>query len=211
MGIVADVIPEAVTAPDPATVTAIPAALIYEVWNGKPVYYKGYREVLAGRKTPEEILSCSDLQAVVVSILHGHLFSIINRKKYLLATNESGLHLAVNNNLGNDIAIFDKAQVGKLKGKYFDVPPKVVIEVDIKADVADLPGQEADYLFEKSQKLLDFGIEKVVWVLTRSQKVFVASQGQRQWAVTNWDYDIPLIDDCILNIKRLLDDEEIEY
>lgn len=190
---------------------AIPAALIYEVWNGKPIYYKGYRDVLKGHKMPQEIMSCSDLQAVVVSILHGYLFSIINRKKYLLATNESGLHLALNDNLGNDIAIFDKAQVGKLKGKYFDVPPKVVIEVDIKADVAELPGQEADYLFEKSQKLLDFGIEKVVWVLTHSQKIFVATRGENQWAVTNWNVDVPLLDNCTLNIKQLLDDEEIEY
>lgn len=58
-------------------------------------------------------------------------------KKYLLATNKIGLHLAVGDNLGNDIVIFEKEKVGKLQGKYFDIPPKIVIEVDIKADVSD--------------------------------------------------------------------------
>ncbi|UFH56515.1 hypothetical protein [Spirosoma sp. KNUC1025] len=40
---------------------SIPPALIYEMWKGKPVYYRGYRDVLAGKKTIEEIKSCSDL------------------------------------------------------------------------------------------------------------------------------------------------------
>ena len=88
--------------------SAIPPALVYEVWNGKPIYYKGYRDVLAGRKTPQEIMSCSDLQAILVYILNGFLFTNLNRKQYIVGTNESGLHLAVNDNLGNDIAIFDK-------------------------------------------------------------------------------------------------------
>ncbi len=46
----------------------IPPALIYEMWQGKPVYYRGYRDVLAGKKTIEEVMSCSDLQGVLVSL-----------------------------------------------------------------------------------------------------------------------------------------------
>ncbi len=59
----------------------VPAALIYELWDGKPVFYKGYRDVLAGKKTIEEVMrsaaqSCSDLQGVLVSILNGYLYGI---------------------------------------------------------------------------------------------------------------------------------------
>ncbi|GAB2560375.1 Uma2 family endonuclease [Spirosoma areae] len=135
----------------------IPPALIYEMWKGKPVYYRGYLEVLAGKKTIEEIMSCSDLQGVLVSLLNGHLYSLINRKKYLLATNEIGLHLALKDKLGNDVVIFEKEKLGKLKGKYFDVAPKIVIEVDIKADLSDFPSKADEYIMRKSQKLLDFG------------------------------------------------------
>lgn len=194
-----------------ATTRSIPSALIYEQWQGKPIYYKGYRDVLAGKKTLEEVMSCSDLQGVLVSLLNIELGSAINRKKYLLATNEVGLHLALNDNLGNDIAIFEKEKLGKLKGKYFDVAPKIVIEVDVKADVEDFPNKLVDYLIQKSQKLLDFGVERVLWIVTSHQKVYVIDRNDPTWYVVNWSETISVIDNCTLNIKQLLDDEEIAY
>lgn len=189
----------------------IPPALIYELWDGKPIYYKGYREVLAGKLTIEEAMSCSDLQGVLVSLLNGYLYGTINRRRYLLSTNESGLHLALNSNLGNDLAIFEKEKVGKLKGKFFDVPPKVVIEVDIKADVADFPLKLDGYLIQKSQKLIDFGVDKVIWILTEPQKIYVIDRNDPTWYIVNWSETIVVLDDCTLNIKQLLDDEEIAY
>ena len=194
-----------------ASTRRIPPALIYETWQGKPVYYKGYRYVLVGKKTIEEVMSCSDLQGVLVSLLTIHVGSHVNRKKYLLATNEVGIHLALNDNLGNDLVIFEKEKIGKLKGKYFDIPPKVVIEVDIKADVADFPDREDGYIIEKSQKLLDFGVEKVLWIVTGKQKVYVIDRNDPTWYIINWSENIALLDDCVLNVKQLLDDEEIAY
>lgn len=189
----------------------IPPALIYEMWDGKAIYYKGYRDVLTGKKTIEEVMSCSDLQGVLVSLLNGYLFNAINRKKYLLSTNESGLRLALNSNLGNDLAIFEKEKVGKLKGKFFDVPPKVVIEVDIKADVTDFAMKLDGYLIQKSQKLLDFGVDKVIWIITGAQKVYIIDQHDPTWYIVNWSEPIAVLDNCTLNIKQLLDDEEIAY
>lgn len=190
---------------------SIPPALIYEIWQGKPVYYQGYQDVLAGKKTIEEIMSCSDLQGVLVYLLGLFIGNTINRKKYLISSNESGLHLALNDNLGNDLVIFEKEKVGKLKGKYFDVPPKVVIEVDIKADVSDFEGKLDGYLIQKSQKLIEFGVEKVIWVITAAQKVYVIDRNDPTWYVVNWSENITLLDGCVLNIKQLLEDEEIDY
>jgi Uma2 family endonuclease len=181
------------------------------MWQGKPIYYKGYRDVLADKKTIEEVISCSDLQGVLVSLLNGYLFTTINRKKYLISTNESGLHIATNDNLGSDLAIFEKEKVGKLKGKYFDVPPRIAIEVDIKADVADFEGRLDSYLIQKSQKLIQFGVEKVIWIITSSQKVYVIDRNDPTWYVVNWSENITVLDDCILNIKQLLTDEEIDF
>lgn len=190
---------------------SIPPALIYEMWQGKPVYYRGYREVLAGNKTIEEVMSCSDLQGVLVYLLGLYIGNNVNRKKYLISSNESGVHLALNDNLGNDIAIFDKEKVGKLKGKYFDVAPKIVIEVDIKADLSDFPTKADEYIMRKSQKLLDFGVEKVLWIITSAKKVYVIDRNDPTWYVVNWSENIAVLDDCVLNIKQLLDDEEIAY
>ncbi|GAB3995996.1 hypothetical protein GCM10028807_37630 [Spirosoma daeguense] len=38
---------------------SIPPALIDEMWNGKPIYYRGCRDILAGKKTIDEVMSFS--------------------------------------------------------------------------------------------------------------------------------------------------------
>ena len=189
----------------------IPTALIYEMWDGKPIYYRGYREVLVGKKTIQEVMSCSDLQGVLVYLSGLYIGTHVNRKKYLISSNESGLHLALNDNLGNDLVIFEKEKVGKLKGKYFDVPPKIVIEVDIKADITDFENGADGYVIQKSKKLLDFGVEKVLWVITSMQRVYVIDRNDPTWHIVNWSENIAVLDDCVLNIKQLLEDEEIAY
>ncbi len=190
---------------------SIPPALIYEVWDGKPIYYKGYKDVLAGKKTIEEVMSCSDVQGAIVYALGLYIGIQLNRKHYLITSNGSGLHLGVNDNLANDISIFDRAVLGKLKGKFFDVPPKVVIEVDIRADVTDFSLKSDGYLINKSQKLIDFGVERVIWVLTEPRKTYVIDRNDPTWYVIDWSEPITVLDDCILNIKQLLEDEEITY
>ncbi len=190
---------------------AIHPARIYEMWEGKPVYYKGYREVLAGKKSIEEIMSCSDLQGILVSLINWRLGNIIDRKKYITATNEVGLHLALNDNLGNDVVIYEKAKMGKLKEKYFDVPPKIVIEVDIKADTAEFENGADGYVMQKMQKMLDFGVEKVFWIITGMQRVYVIDRNDPTWHIVHWSETITIMDDCAINIKQLLDDEEIAY
>ena len=186
----------------------IPTRLIREVLNGKPLYYKGYREVLQHRATPEEIMGSSDLQSIIVGILYGSLWNKIDRKQYRLVTSEAGLHLSKGNNLSADIAIFDKATLPPPKGKYFDVPPKVMIEVDIRIDWDE--SSEVNYVLEKSQALFDFGVERVLWVLTTSRKVIILQPGQ-DTIITNWSNNVPVLDGCVLNIQNLLDEEEITF
>ena len=43
----------------------IPSYLIYEIWDGKPIYYKGYEDVVNGIKTKEEIMGGSALQSFI--------------------------------------------------------------------------------------------------------------------------------------------------
>lgn len=188
---------------------AVPESLIYETLNGRPLHYRGYQHVLANKLSPETIMGSSDLQSILITILVGTLWNQINRKTYQLATNESGLHIAIGDNLSADIAIFEKARLGKLKGKYFDVPPKIVIEVDIKIDPTDI-GSDMAYIAEKSQELFDFGVERVFWILSSIQKVIILQPNQ-DWITTDWSNDITILDGCILNVKQLLDEEEIAY
>ena len=188
----------------------IPSYLIYEEMNGKPLPYKGFLDVLSGKKKIEEIMGSSSLQSIIVYLLSGILFSRINRKKYLVGTNEPGIHIRLGDNLSNDIAIFERGDV-TINDKYFDKAPKIVIEVDVKIDLSQTEwNNEWDYIIEKSQKMLDFGSEKVIWITTKSKKIFVSSSTER-WYMVNFNEDIPLIDDCILNLGQILKDEEVMF
>jgi len=188
---------------------AIPESLIYETLHGRPLYYKGYRDVVANTLKPETVIGSSDLQSILVSLINTYITVNRDKKRYITATNESGLHIAIGDNLSADIAIFEKARLGKLKGKYFDVPPKIVIEVDIKIDPAGI-GSDVAYIAEKSGELFDFGVERVFWILSSIQKIIILRPGQ-DWITTDWSNDITIMDGCILNVKQLLDEEEIAY
>ncbi|GAB3935596.1 Uma2 family endonuclease [Larkinella terrae] len=187
----------------------IPTSLIYETLNGKPLYYRDYKEVLSGKKTPEEVMGSSSLQAALVSLIHGFLFNNINRKLYLLVTNESGVHVDKGNNLSNDIAIFAKKGL-ILNNKYFDRPPKVAIEIDVRIDLENFPSRDQSYIYEKTERLLDFGVERVIWITTQPQKIFIASRAA-DWTTHNWDINIPVLDTCVLNLAELLREEGIEF
>ena len=188
----------------------IPSHLVYEEINGLALPYKSFEDVLSGKKKVEAIMGSSSLQSILVYFLVFFIANKINRKKYLIATNESGLNLGAGNNISNDIAIFEKENV-VLTDKYFSKPPKVVIEVDVKIDLAGTQWTtEWDYIIEKSQKMLDFGTEKVIWITTKSKKIFVISPSEK-WYLVDFSEDVHLMDDCTLNLTQLFLDEEMVF
>lgn len=65
--------------PEIAASQPTPSYLIYETLNGRPLYRKGYKEVLAKPKTPGEIMGCSDIQAIIVSALHLNIGNRVKR------------------------------------------------------------------------------------------------------------------------------------
>lgn len=187
----------------------IPDSLIYEIMDGKPIYYKGYREVLNKTKTLEEIMACSGLQGIIISYILRTLFTKLDPKKYHILTNEIGVHIEHKNNLASDIGIYDKKILTpeKITTHYPDVPAKIFIEIDIKAELEDIT--ETGYIKKKTQKLLDFGVEKVIWILSNPQQVIVATPGST-WEMHDWNMDIALLDGELFNVGDYLKEEGIQ-
>ncbi|MGG7666413.1 hypothetical protein [Dyadobacter sp. BHUBP1] len=130
----------------------IPASLIFEELDGRPLYRKGYKKVLENKLSPEEVMGCSFLQALVVSIVFPYLKEMLKGKQYWVLCNESGLHVSRGNNLTNDIAVFEKATIKDVfSKKYPDVPPKIAIEVDVKIEADQFPSPE-EYISRKKRK-----------------------------------------------------------
>lgn len=185
-------------------VIKIPEYLVYEVMDGKPVPYRGFQAVLNKEKTSEDIMGSSGLQSFVVSVLLRFLYRNLPDDIYEIVTNETGLHLNKKNNLSADIGIFEVAvlQPEKLTNKYLEIPPKIAIEVDTKADVSQF-AHPMDYYHKKTSKLLDFGVEKVIWISTESKKVTIAISDQ-DWITYDWHKPVEVLPGIHCTIAELL-------
>lgn len=183
----------------------IPKSLIYEEYDGKPMYYRGYKEVMNGLKTHEEIMGESDTQFIIVACLLKFLIKNIDDDKFIVGSNEIGLHTKKRSNLSADIAIYEKSTLqGKTpKNKYFDIPPLVVIEVDIEADTNSFGISEIDYYSMKTKKLLDFGTKEVVCFFSGGKKMLVAHPNQ-DWVLSDWDKNVTLLGEYQFSLANLL-------
>jgi len=185
----------------------VPKELIYEMRHGSPIYYRDYDKVISGEKTLEEVMGSSKLQAFLIWIIVKFLAKTLDTSKYEVLLNEAGFQWAPRTWRNLDIAIFDKKKLLKegINNKYAKTPPEVVIEIDTKADLKKY-GDFMNYAREKTQDLLDAGVKKVIWYTTFDKKVMV-SEKDKPWIITDWNYDVEIIDNTILNVGKMLEEE----
>ena len=188
----------------------IPDVLIHEIIDGIPLYRKGYRDVLAKTKTVEDIMGSSSLQAFLITYLTIWIGKQLDDHKYHILTNEAGLHLDKKNNLAGDLLIFDssKLTIDKINKTYANIPPIISIEVDIDIALEDLTARS--YINLKTQKLLDFGADKVIWFLTESKSVLIATQDEA-WQTLSWDQDVDILDGISCNLGKYLKSKGSEF
>ena len=173
----------------------IPEHLVYEEWDGVPILYKGIKKyALRNYNLSQLEMGSSIFQSLIIEFILGRLYDTINRKIYAIVTNEPGLHLGYRDNISNDIAIIERNRIqNKRSVKYGNVPPKVAIEVDVRADYEQEFESFNDYIAQKTQKLLDFGVEKVIWILSSElQEVRVSTLSQT--SIHSWTETIEILE-----------------
>ncbi|MCB0589312.1 MAG: Uma2 family endonuclease [Phaeodactylibacter sp.] len=189
-----------------SAVKTIPDALIYEMVDGKPVYYKGYKDYLSGKKQIEELTGSSYLQALIGTQLIILLSRLIDLKKYQLISNEVGLKFSKQSWRAADLAIYEKETLKDIPkvNKYLEVPPKIVIEIDTKADLEEIQNP-LGYYHEKTDQLLEFGVKKVIWIFTDTQKIMIARQSE-DWQIADWSKNIEILEGIEVNIVRIIEE-----
>ena len=187
----------------------IPDSLIYEVMDGEPLYYRGYKDVLNNKKSLDDIMGSSGLQSFIIQYILEILYVKVGRKMYHFLTNEVGTHLGKKDNLSGDVYVYEKSKLtpSEINEKYINIPAKIAIEIDSKIDISK--DKDLDYINIKTQKLLNFGVEKVIWIFTGSQKVMVSEQG-KDWLTKDWNQDIELLDGHFFNIGQYLKEEGVK-
>ena len=182
----------------------VPEYLIKEILNGIPIYYKGYKAVLRKEKTLESIMGASGLQVLIVSYLYKLLVRQLSDDTYHVFAGEAGLHLDIKNNLSGDIVVYDRITLPNtmIDTHYLNLPPKIDIEIDVNIDTTDF--SEQTYIYRKTDRLLAWGVEKVIWILSASRKVIIAEAG-KDWLVVDWSKDIEIIDGIKFNVSQYLE------
>ena len=189
-------------------IDAIPEYLVYETIDNKPFFYHGYKQVISPQKL-EDIMGCSGMQSLIISAILRFLYKNLSEDDYEIVTNETGLHLNKGDNLATDIGIYDVDVLTseQITDKYLNVAPKIVIEVDTNADTQDYDAA-MNYYHLKTEKLLDFGVEKVIWITSKSKKVMVAT-ADADWRIFSWQNEIEIVEGIRFSITRLLKQRHI--
>jgi len=166
--------------------------LTYEVVDGKPIYYRGYKDVLEGKKRPEEVMGSSILQAHIVKVIVVFLTREIEPKGYEVLPHEIGVKVGENWRL-LDIGIFRKDEIKeKLQNPtYSEVPPVVAIEVDTKAELENMTFME--YVGGKVEDLFDIGTQRVIWILTKPRIVMVFERG-KEGRILTWEDEVEVLE-----------------
>jgi len=184
--------------------------LIYEMRYGRPIYYRDYDKVLSGEKSLEEVMGSGLLQARLIMLIFKVLIERLDFHKYEVYTNELGFKFAPRSWRNLDIANFVKEKIKEYIAKrykyYVPVAPQVVIEIDTKADLRRFH-TPMDYFHEKILDLLNAGVQKVIWIFTASEMVWVAERNKK-WVIQKWDEDIEVIENIVINVQKLLNENE---
>ncbi len=184
----------------------IPEILIYEMDAGKPIYYRGYQEVLSKRKKPEEIMGISGIQGAVLEALLELLFTHPLKKTLRIFPGEWGLQIDKGVWRACDVAIYPKEVLKNYQftNKYIDIPPQVVVEVDTKADMNKFETVE-HYYHQKTAQLLGFGVERVIWIFTAEPRKIMVAEPNADWRITDWTSGIEILPGVSFRLSDLIE------
>ncbi|MBI5917380.1 MAG: Uma2 family endonuclease [Bacteroidetes bacterium] len=196
----------------PVQTEPIPDYLLKEEIEGIKFYYKGYQQVMNKTKKPEDIMGCSSIQSFIIEYLLDLLYDKKVKEKYRRFTNESGNHFAHRSNMQFDIALYDKSVLtgDKITRKYVQgFPPTLVIEIDLDVELKGTGLKTTnDFLKFRTKNLLKYGVQRVLWILTKPKKILIA-EGE-SWLIEDWDQDIELLEGITFNIARYLAEEGVD-
>lgn len=186
----------------------VPSYLIKEMLDDIPVFYKGYKAVLRKEKTIEDIMGASGLQIFIVRYLFRLLDRNLDDRLFYVFTGEGGLHLGKGTNLSGDVLVFDKQILTPdlIDTHYLNIPPLIAIEIDVEIDNTTF--SDFDYIQRKTDNLLKFGTQKVIWILTKTQKIIVA-EPNKDWLLIDWQKDVEIISGITFNVPQYLKKEGV--
>gem|GEM_PF-3585582 len=163
----------------------IPCDFIYDIIDGKPYC----------RKSSPRVFSLAIIRSHLLKIL----FEGLAEESNLLIASTPSLFMNDRNLVTGDIMVFESCKL-TIDENYVQIPPKIIIELDIKVELGDM--QQEEYVFLKATKLVNFGVEKVLWFFAESERVIVVDS--KSWISQEWDGDVNILPGISCNIGQYM-------
>ncbi len=141
----------------------IPKILIYEEFDGHPIYRKGYRDFMLGLKTIGEInMGTSTLQWFITSSLNKFLIKYLP-DNYLCGSGELGLHISNKTNFVADIAIYREGQlkVGFHSIKYEKIHQMSLLKLILKLTNQNISKTRKNIFIERLKNYYNGALKKL--------------------------------------------------
>lgn len=190
------------------TQVEVPEVFIAEYLDGIPMYYKGYKKIINNPSQIEEIGGAGAIHSILLSYFIKLLAIKLDESKYWLMTGETGFKPEKKNHFNLDVAIYKKENLlpDAIGYEYINVAPELVIEIDTSVENDNVTKDE--YIFGKTQRFLQFGTGKVVWVFSKTKLVMIA-QPRIPWQVHPWSTHLELLDDVRFNIDAYCQENKL--
>lgn len=182
----------------------IPCILIHDIIDGKPYCYKEYLDILVAKACNNRKTNRLHLQAVINNYLLGVLFKELSQDRDLMISVTPGLYINERNVLTCGITVFERNKL-TIDHKYAQAPPKIALEVDVKVKLRDIT--EDQYVTLKINKLVNFGVEKVIWFFSKQQKVIIATNQSR--FSSEWNKEVNILPGISCNVGNYLQSERL--
>jgi len=69
-------------------------------------------------------------------------------------------------------------------------------------------GSDMAYIVQKSEKLIEFGVEGIAWILTESRKIPLLRSNRRR-ELFEWTDEVPLFGEYSCCLQTILEEEDI--
>ena len=177
--------------------------LIYEIIDGKPIFYSKAHTVMQELLLVDELKFSESSQPGILSAISQFLWDHLPEADFQIFTNGVGYEPDHNNHLELDIAVCPRSLMkGQNISKALTTPPDLVVLKDSVAGIDD-PSRLLGYFHEKIKKIMDYGTTRLIWINTISQTITIAEQ-DTYWRTVDWEEEVDWIENLRLSLEDIL-------
>jgi hypothetical protein len=139
------------------------------------------------------------------AVLSGYFYALLientDKEKYWILSGETGLKIEKRNIYSLDLAVYLKEKVAGnvISSGHINVAPELVIKINIPVETNQVV--EDEHIFIKIQRLLYLGVQKIIWVFSKTKMVLVAEPSS-PWQMYSWHTSLELLDKIEFNLNN---------